>query len=245
MNSGQKSSGRGCLFWGGIIAAVLLLCFLLTVYAGYRYVRHLVNEYTDSKPIEVATLRLSDAEMTNLQARVKSFNDSMESNKPVGPLVLTADEINALVNRAAKTNTEPMPRLYFSFNEDRVQAQVSIPLDGIGLQMLRGRYFNGSGDLSFSLNNGRVVLNVKSLSVKGKPVPEQWMQGIRSQNLADTWTNDPNFGSAFSRLESIRIHDGKLIIVPNTNAVVMPATNQIKAPDTNEVQATTNLESGK
>lgn len=245
MDFEQKKSGRGCLFWGGIIAAVLLLIFLLTIYAGYRYVRHLVYEYTDSKPIEVATLRLSDAEMTNLQARVKTFNDSMESNKPVGPLVLTADEINALVNKAAKTNAEPSPRLYFSFNDDRVQAQLSIPLDGVGLKMLRGRYFNGSGDLSFSLNNGKMVLNVKSLSVKGKPVPEQWMQGIRSQNLADTWTNNPDFGDAFSRLESIRIHDGKLIIVPNTNAVVVPATNQTKIPDTNEVQVAPNLEAGK
>lgn len=245
MNSEQQKSGRGCLFWGGIIAAVLLLCFLLTIYAGYRYVRHLVNEYTDSKPIEVATLHLSDAEMRNLQARVKGFNDAVESNRPVGPLILTADEINALVNRSTKTNSEPMPRLYFSFNEDRVQAQVSIPLDGIGLQMLHGRYFNGSGDLSFSLNNGRVVLNVKSLSVKGKPVPEQWMQGIRSQNLADAWTNNPDFGDAFSRLQAIRIHDGKLIIVPNTNSVAIPATNEIKAPDTNQPQAAPKLEAGK
>lgn len=245
MNSEQKSSGRGCLFWGGIIAAVLLLCFLLTVYAGYRYIRHLVYEYTDSKPVEVATLRLSDAELTNLQARVKGFNDALESNKPVGPLVLTADEINALLNRTAKTNSEPMPRLYLSFNEDRVQAQVSIPLDGLGLQMLHGRYFNGSGDLSFSLNDGRVVLRVKSLSVKGKPVPEQWMQGIRNQNLADAWTNNPDFGNAFSRLESIGIHDGKLVIVPNTNAVAVPATNQIRAPDTNQLQAAPKIEADK
>jgi hypothetical protein len=245
MNSEQKSSGRGCLFWGGIIAALLLLCFLLTIYAGYRYVKHLVYQYTDSKPIEVATLRLSDAEITNVQARLKSFSEAMESNKPVGPLMLTADEINAVLDHAFKTNTGPVPRLYFSFNEDRVQAQLSIPLDGVGWKMLRGRYFNGSGDLSFSLSNGKTILTVKSLSVKGKPVPEQWMQGIRNQNLADAWTNNPDFGNAFSHLESIQIHDGKLIIVPNTNAVVVPATNEIKAPDTNEVQAAPKLEAGK
>lgn len=244
MNTEQKS-GRGCLFWGGIIAAVLLLCFLLTIYAGYRYVRHLVYEYTDTKPIEVATLHLSDAEMTNLQARVKSFSDAVQSNKPVGPLTLTADEINAIVNQGFKTNSGPVPRFYFSFNDDRVQAQLSIPLDGIGWTMLRGRYFNGSGDLVFSLNDGKVVLNVKSLSVKGKPVPEQVMQGIRNQNFADGWRNNPDFGDAFSRLEAIRIHDGKLIIVPNTNAVAVPATNEIKTPDTNEVRAAPNLEAGK
>ena len=239
-----KSSGRGCLFWGGITAAVLLLCFLLAVYAGYRYVRHLVYAYTDSKPIEVAELRLSDGEITNLQARVKSFNDAMESNTPVGPLVLTADEINALLNRAARTNSQPVPRLFFSFNEDRVQAQVSLPLDGIGLRMLRGRYFNGTGDLLFSLNHGKMVLNVKSLSVKGRPLPEQWMQSIRNQNLADGWTNNPDFGDAFSRLQAIRIQSGKLIIVPGTNAVVRPGTNHIETPATNEVEPTPKLEAG-
>jgi len=241
----EKPAGRGCLFWAGIVAAVLLLVLLIASYAGYRFVRHLVNEYTDTKPIQVSGVRLSDAEITNLQARVKAFSDGVESNKPVGPLILTADEINALVNRPAKSNTGPDVRLYFTFNEDRVQAQLSLPLNGFGLRMLHGRYFNGSGDLLFSLNNGKVVLNVKSLSVKGKPVPEQWMQGIRNQNLADTWTNDPDFGDAFSRLEAIRVQGGKLFIVPNTNAVAVPGTNQMEVPNTNEVTTPPKLEAAK
>src|SRR6185437_12321169 len=41
---------RGCLFWGGLIAGIFLLFALLAGYAGYRYVRHLVYEYTDTKP---------------------------------------------------------------------------------------------------------------------------------------------------------------------------------------------------
>src|SRR5689334_22023407 len=130
-----KPQGRGCLFWGGIIAAVLLLCALLAVYAGYRFVHGLVNEYTDTKPIDMPQVQLSDAEIKNLRQRIANFDTAIKANKAMEPLILTADEINALI--AAITKTNPMPvRLFFSFNDNRVQAQLSVPTDGIGLKML-------------------------------------------------------------------------------------------------------------
>jgi len=235
----EKPKGRGCLFWCGIVAAFLFLLAILAGYGAYRFVKGAINDYTDTKPITMPGTRLSDAEVTNVQLRVKAFNVAMESNRPVGPLVLTADEINSLLNQSSSSNAALDPHFYLTFDENRVQAQLSLPLDGFGIKMLRGRYFNGSGDLLFSLNNSKVVLNVKTLTVKGKPLPEQWMQGIRNQNLAESWTNDPNFGNAFSRLEAIRIQGGKLIIVPNTN---LPP---IEPPSTNEPESAPKLEAGK
>src|SRR6516162_202117 len=83
-----KPSGRGCLFWGGIIAGILLLCVLITVYAGYCYVRGLVNEYTDSKPIEVAVTPLSEADAKALQRRIKDFDHALTNGTPTTPLIL-------------------------------------------------------------------------------------------------------------------------------------------------------------
>lgn len=213
----EKKSGRGCLFWGGIIAAVLLLFAIVTGYGVYRYARHVLYDYTDTKPLDIPAVQLSDMEITNLQQRVENFDKAIKDNKPVDSLVLTADEINALIAHAAKTNLPSPPRLYFSFNEDRVQAQLSFPTDVFGLRMLKGRYFNGSGEFVVSLHEGRLMLNVKSLSVKGKPLPEQFMQPLRAQNFADVWTNDVDFNQALAKLQEVKIESGKLIVVPKTH----------------------------
>jgi len=213
MEPQQKKSGRGCLFWGGIIAAILFLFVLLTVYAGFRYVKGVVAEYTDTKPVEVPALHLSGAEITNLQQRVHVFNQAIKDNRPVAPLFLSADEINALIANEAKSNRSPVC-LYFSFNSNQVQAQLSLPTDGFGLRMLKGRYLNGSGDFAVSLHEGRLMVKVTSLSVKGRPLPEKFMQSMRMQNFADGWTNDVDFNAALAKLEEIKIEEGRLVVIP-------------------------------
>src|SRR4051812_32725069 len=142
MEPQQKKSGRGCLFWGGIIAAVFFFLFFLTVYAGFRYFKNLITTYTDTKPLPAPALHLSAAEVTNLQQRVHLFDQSIKSNKPVEPLSLSADEINELIAHEAISNASPA-HLFFSFNSNHVQAQLSVPTDGFGLRALKGRYFNG------------------------------------------------------------------------------------------------------
>jgi hypothetical protein len=218
MMPAEKPRRHGCLFWGGIIAGILLLLVLIAGYAGYRYVRHAVNEYTDTKPLEMPTVQLSGTEITNLQKRVRNFDTAIKADKPAEPLVLTSDEVNALIAENNKSNsTLPPTRLYFSFNDDRVQAQLSVPTDSIGLRMLKGRYFNGSGDFALSVHNGRLMLTVKSLSVKGKPLPEQFMQSLRSENFAASWTNDVELNQALAKLQDVKIQNGKLIVVPKMN----------------------------
>jgi len=209
----EKKSGHGCLFWCGIIAAILFLCLLLAAYGTFRYVKHVVTEYTDTKPLPAPVVQLSGAEITNLQQRIHGFDEAIKNDKPVEPLSLTADEVNALVAREAKSNASPA-RLYFSFNSNQVQAQLSLPTDGIGLRMLKGRYFNGGGEFAVALHDGRLNVNVKSLSVKGRPLPENFMVQIRQQNFADGWTNDVNFNQAIAKLEEIKIEDNKLIVIP-------------------------------
>lgn len=225
----QRPKRHGCLFWGAIVALFLFLCTLFAGYGAYRYLRHLVFEYTDSKPIEMPVVQLSGTEVTNLQQRVEKFNKALEANKPVDPLILSADEINALIANETKTNPVPV-HLYFSFNQDRVQAQLSLPTDGFPLRILKGRYFNGSGDFAVSVHDDKLFLNIKSLSIKGKPLPERFMQPLRQENFADSWTNDPDFNNALAKLKELKIESNKLYVIPKV--VDQTGTN-------------VNLESGK
>ncbi|HWC58723.1 MAG TPA: hypothetical protein VHC44_03445, partial [Verrucomicrobiae bacterium] len=199
----EKKSGRGCLFWGGITAAILFLLLLFAGYGTYRYVKWLIAEYTDTKPLPAPAVLLSHSEITNLQQRVHSWDDAIKHNRAAGPLTLSAEEINALIAGKAKTNGPPA-RLFFSFESNQVQAQLSVPTDGLIGHWLDGRYLNGSGNFDVSLHDGHLLLRVQSLAVKGRPLPENFMQPLRGENFADSWTNDPDFNEAVGNLEEIK-----------------------------------------
>lgn len=218
MSPQPKASGRGCLFWGGIVVGVIFLCFLLAGIAGYCFVRHLVNTYTDTKPLTVAVTRLSDTQIKALRDRIRNFDRALTNGTPVQPLILTADEINALI--AGQTTNSNAAHLYFSFEKNLVRAQLSLSLDEFGIWLLRGRYLNGGGDFAVSLHESQLQLNIKSLSVKGQPFPDQFMQSIRSQNLAEGYTNDVNFNNALKYFQEIKIEGGKLFVIPKAQKPV-------------------------
>jgi hypothetical protein len=231
----EKKSGRGCLFWGGIIAAALFLFLLLAVYGTYHYVKGMIAEWTDTKPLAAPMAQLSHSEVTNLQQRVHAWDDGLKHNKAVGPLTLTADEINALIAAEIRTNGPPA-RFFFSFNSNQVQAQLSVPLNGMFGHWLDGRYLNGSGNFAVSLHDGNLALRVKSLAVKGRALPENFMQPLRVQNFAEGWTNDPNLSAAIGRFQEIKIEEGKLIVIPKTHELKSEPQTELKLEKSDAVK---------
>jgi len=213
MTEPQKKSGHGCLFYGGIVAAVILLVILLAAYAAFQFTRGLINQYTDTKPIAVPTVQYSDDQIKSLRDRIDGFKKAMQDGKRTEPLALTAEEINALIAKNPDAAALQV-RLYVTFDEDRIQAQLSVPIEKLGVNMLRGRYFNGSGEFLLSLHDGSPQVKVKSLTVKGRPLPENFMRPIQAENFAAGWTNNPDFKAALGKLQEVKIEGGKLVVVP-------------------------------
>ena len=54
----------------------------------------------------------------------------------------------------------------------------------------------------------------QTILVKGKPLPEMYMQEIRKQNLAASLTNEPAAAAVLKGLQDIQVKEGKLVIVP-------------------------------
>jgi hypothetical protein len=176
----------------------------------------MIAEWTDTKPLPAAVVQLSHSEVTNLQQRVHAWDEGLKHNQAVGPLTLSADEINALIVADAPTNGLPT-RLFFSFNSNQVQAQLSVPLNGMFGHWLDGRYLNGSGDFAVLLHDGNLALRVKSLAVKGRPLPENFLQSLRAENFAEGWTNNPDLSAAIGKFQEIKIESGKLIVIPKAS----------------------------
>jgi hypothetical protein len=217
MNDQPPKPRRGCFFYGCISGLVLLLILaiggLLAVHYAKKKVTALIAEYTDSQPATLPTAQISAADLDQLKQRFAAFDQAVRAGQPVPPLTLTANEINALV-ASGKDQQWLKGKVYVSFDGDRLKGEMSIPLNDIGWKMFRNRYLNGSGTFKLALQKGVLFVAPQTIVVKGKPVPEMYMQGLRNANFAAALTNQPDAMAVVQHLKDIEVKDGKLIVTP-------------------------------
>jgi hypothetical protein len=201
----------GCLFYGCLTVSILALVGGVAVFFGARYViKSLVRDYTEASPLELPSVNLTQEQQDALKSKIEAFKAALHGKVSAPPLVLSSHEINALIN------WEPAlkGRAHVAIEDNRVKAAVSIPLDKLALPGAKGRYLNGTATLNVALVNGQLFVTAQSVEVKGKPLPEQFMTGLRSRNLAADATDDPDTSAAIAKIESLEIKDGQAIITP-------------------------------
>jgi hypothetical protein len=204
---------RGCFFYGCISGLVLLALLLGALLVGLHYVRKLVYSFTDTQPMALPALQMSQTEIEKVKQRFEAFRTAVREQRPTKPLELNSDEINALI--ASGTGQQGLKgRFYVHLEGSQLQSEVSLPLQDLGLKMFKGRYLNGSATFDLALHNGVPFVSAQSILVKGKPLPEMYMKEIRKENLAAGLLNDPDTVAVLKRLQEVQVQDGKLVIVP-------------------------------
>jgi len=205
-------SQHGCFFYGCIIASILALLMVIlisvVVYFGYRALNRYVEEYTATTPRELPKVDMPVEQRQALKDRVEAFRKAVDAGTSTEPLVLTSDDLNALID----DNPDLKGKIYVKVEGDEVKGQVSIPLDALGLGMLRGRYLNGEADLKASLQDGVLIVTLDSVEVNGQRPPEQFMTELRKQNLAKDAYKDEKTSRMIRKIESLEIKDGKVIL---------------------------------
>jgi hypothetical protein len=199
--------------YGCLIGLVLLLMIVLGGLFGLYSARKMFNDFTDNKPEPLPQLRLSRAEINEVQLRIDSFRKAVREGKTTEPLRLSADEINALIETDPDLN--PLRgKFYVTSLDKQLQGQLRVPMESIGLPVFKGRYLNGTGTFELSLHNDRLRLNAISFLAKGKRIPEIYMNQIRKHNFVEGLNNDPRAAAALNWLQEIKVQDGKLVLFP-------------------------------
>ncbi|MCG8650237.1 MAG: hypothetical protein MI861_10405 [Pirellulales bacterium] len=201
----EQQSSRGCLY--GCIAVVVLGILCIACLAGgiYYVFTGQVKKYTSETPSEIPTVELSAAELEELKNRLETFRTALDEGQSADELVLTADEINALINE----NEQLRGRAFVRIENGQVSGEISIPTDRIPGG--EGRYFNASGTFDVSLENGILVVTLTEAEVKGEAVPDEIMEAFRRENLAKEVYNDPKNAEMIRRFESVRIEEDKIV----------------------------------
>lgn len=208
----RRNEGN-CFVWGCASLALVLILGGIVAFFSIRYgIQQLREQYTDDVAVELPVVEMPQEAVDTLIERVDTFSDGLREGEPVEQLVLTQDELNALFQHHPDL-AEMAGRIYVTIDEDdTVNGQVSVPLDflpGFG-----GRYFNGSASFDVAIENGEFTVFVNSATLKGEPVPDAFMEGIRGQNLAQEMQTNNEAGELFDKVEKLEVKDGLIWITP-------------------------------
>jgi len=208
----KKKSGcaKGCA--AGCATLILLAVaggFL--IYLGYSKLVNIVKtEYAATAPAKLPSVTVSAQETAELFKRVDAFSRAVREGQSGQELTLTSRDINVLIQKSPSWSALS-DKVYVTLEDTRIHGDASIPL-GAYLGALKGCWLNGSGTFRVETAAGRLLVFMDALSVRDKPVPEKFMAGIRSKNLAEDATKKPETAALLQKLDSVAVRDGKLHI---------------------------------
>jgi hypothetical protein len=204
---------RGWFFYGCLATSALLVASLTLAFLGLWYFKQALDEFTGTRPIPAPVAQVSAAQGEDIRQRLDAFEQAIRDHRPVAPLVLSADDLNAMI--ATNPRLEALRgKLFVIIQGSHLRGLVSVPLSEAGLTMFEGRYLNGLAGFALSLDNGALGVWIDNFQVRGKSLPKLLMNRIRKQNLAHRLKPDPHAASALDRLQALQVRDGKLVIVP-------------------------------
>jgi hypothetical protein len=206
---------RGCWFYGCVTLVILGVIGGVGLYFSARYViksaSGLAEHYTSTTPAPIETVSISQTDLKSLQERIASFAQAMDNQKGSREIVLTAFDINAMIQNDPSYR-DAKGKLFVMLDGEQVKANISMPLDDIGPLKLKGRYLNGTAAVTVSLENGVLNVRLKDVDVGGKPLPTAIMTAFKDINFAQNLEKDPNASQALRKLESIVVRDNKVFL---------------------------------
>ncbi len=227
-----------CCLWGCLVAFIFTVLIAIVLFlVGRSSLRTLSENYTTPTPVTLPTVEVEPAVLDELLTRFDTFRTNVKEKQPAEPLILTQDEINALIQHHPDWQYL-RDKVYVLIEGGLVKGEVNFPLPPI--PFLSGRYFHGTATFDIKLQDGRLELYVDSATVNGKPVPDDYMAGFKNQNLAqDAMRDDADLRAVVDQLESIRIEDNRLIVEPKQTGGAeapgtAPAVVEEMPPDTAE-----------
>jgi hypothetical protein len=132
--------------------------------------------------------------------------DAEPPASPVRELVLTAEEINALISEEEAFRN----RVFIRIEEGEITGEISVPTEKF-LPGSKGRFLNASATFEVTLEDGVLIVTMNKADVKGEQIPEAIMQEIRKENLAKDLYKDPKNARMIARFKSITVEDDKIV----------------------------------
>lgn len=212
----------GCWFWGCLTVVILLVAGALGLYFGVRYyVRQAVMSYSTTEPLTLPALDLTQEHYAGARGKVEAFAAAMEGQEGADRLVLSSDDINALIIFHPDMGFM-RDRVFVDLRGNEIRGRISIPLEAFGFA---GRFVNADGKFFAGMVNGQLRITPLELSLNGKALPAQLLKQLQNRNLTDEiFKKNPEAAQFFNRFESISVADGMVTLVLKKTPLQKSAT---------------------
>ena len=208
---------RGCLFYGCLSLTVIALLMVILGIFGYYFFKSTskrwIQDYTETAPAEIEKVEYARDQMDALRVRVAGFKEALDRGTNLLELLLTADDLNALING----ERELKDKLFVRIDDDKIKGEVSMPLQDLGPFKLNGRYLNGTASFKVAMKNGVLDVRLLDVQVKGKPLPAMVLNEFKKNNLAQDYQKDPKIAADIARFETVQITNGTVILRNKVN----------------------------
>lgn len=220
--------GRGCWFYGLLVAGILILTIVTTAVVTTWWIKRSLQ------PRAIEPVVLSEQENEALDIKLERVRgDPVEPPveppaQPAGevvlrstpgieneedfdrkPLVFSEREINALIAR----NTDLAERVKVRLRRDRVQILGNFPVPE-DAPFLGGRTIRINILTRVLAVDGRMEIRLENLALGGVPLPNAWLGDLKGKDLAVEVFNDPDLSSAFSEgIEQLQVVDEEIRIL--------------------------------
>lgn len=201
---------------------LLLLGVLIVggLYFGSKYaLRSFVDQYTSAQPAILPKTDMTPEEGRQLVDRVDAYKAQLLAGEAEEPLELTARELNGLLAYDPDF-TNLSQRVYFTIDDDRLLGQISLSLDRMNLEVIKGRYLNAKVAFNFESVGGDIAVTIDEAEINDQALPEGLVNEFRKDNLAAE--ADPSVKRLLERIADIDVLNGKLIIQPKAVAEAEP-----------------------
>jgi len=202
---------RGCLFWGcmgcGGVGVLAIIAAIVLGVVAKRGLDHVIETYTAEEAIEIPVLQLTDEQAEAMAQHHQALYDGIAS-RDGKTYILTADDLNNWIMEEEDLGLAG--NLYAYIEENTITADASLPLDEFF--GLTDRYLNGKVEFTIEYHNGYLDIRAKKVAVNEELLPETFLKGIRSENLAEDMNADPEFEERMKNVESIEVKEGKIYL---------------------------------
>jgi hypothetical protein len=211
----------GCWGIGCIVCLVITLLLAIGTGVTTYLVYAKIKSYTAAAFVAVPVEEGTPEHYAEISQRMEEVHEALLNNR-AAKAEFTAQELNICIAQNPELK-DFKGKVYLKLEDGLVQAQASIPLNGI--PGFSGRYLNGTVQTSIGVENGKISIIPQAIQVSGKNIPDdimsQFKQGFE-EGLDDKMDEDPKTKAMLDRIRTLKIEGDKVVIETRSSDIPLP-----------------------
>lgn len=200
-----------------------MIVLITVLLLGIRWLVQEVESRLEPKPRAIPAGLSSPSEYVALKERLNRFADAVREGKVETPLVLTSPELTSLmVSYPGYEFLEK--RLGTEVQSDGFHLIGSIAAAEVAPALFSRGYLNMDALFTLQVTDGRIVSDLKSLTINGQAIPAAEMEKLKlksaTQDFSEGFDSDkiPEIKSIVGYVDHVETQPDKLLVYPKRSA---------------------------